>query len=556
MKAIRIAVVVMLAGSLFISSPVLAQKKKGNVVEQGEDQVKLFTARQDFLRGDFLKALNLYKEVLKNKPTDADVNYRVGECFLAMEMYEDALEHLEKAKELDPKANAEMNYSLGRAYQGMDKLDKAIEAYTTFKTENEGKAKEYEVDALVNQCKTAQELISKPVAVVVNNAGDFINSSFDDKGPSITADGKTLVFTSRRPAGGKTKTKIDKEGDFKNFEDIYMSKWDDMKSSWTEAEMVKGSLNTEGHDACTSISPDGKLIFVYRNIEGETKSGDIYYSKVMTSGKWGAPKAYTKPVNSTYYEDGACISSDGSKLFFISERPGTSEQKGQGMGDIWMCKKITKTEWGPPVNLGPEVNTPDDENGLFLHPDGKTLFFCSTGHNSMGSYDIFMTVFENGKWSKPKNLGYPINSTRMETKFVLSTDNNTAYIASNRAGGQGERDIYMIDMSKYDLMGVKVDPTKGPILSILKGTIFNDAGQGTENAKVVITDKASGAVVGETYSQEDGSYFFTILGNKTYTIEVSKEGLETKKEEFLLKEGKKETYTEVKHVILSKPKKK
>ena len=495
MKAIRIALALLISVGSFMPGEVSAQKKKGNVVEQGEDQVRLFTARQDFLRGDYLKALNNYKLVLKNKPADADVNYRVGECLLAMEMYEEALENLEKAKELDPKANSEMNYSLGRAYQGLDKLDKAIEAYTAFKTDNEGKAKEYEVDALINQCKTAQELISKPVTVTVTNTGDLINSSFDDKGPSITADGKTLVFTSRRPAGGKTKTKIDKDGDFKNFEDIYMAKWDDVKGGWMEAEMVKGSLNTDGHDACTSISPDGKLIFVYRNIPDETKSGDIYFSKVMASGKWGAPKAFTKPVNSSYYEDGACISSDGSKLFFVSERPGTSEQKGQGQGDIWMCKKISKTEWGPPVNLGADVNTPNDENGLFLHPDGKTLFFCSTGHNSMGSYDIFMTVFENGKWSKPKNLGYPINSTRMETKFVLSTDNNTAYVASNRAGGQGERDIYTIDMSKYDLMGAKADADKGPILSILKGTIFNDAGQGTENAKVVITDKETGTVV-------------------------------------------------------------
>lgn len=533
-----------------------AQKKKGNVVEQGEDQVKLFSARQCYLRGDFLKALNLYKEVLKNKADDAEVNFRVGECLVAMSSFEEALEYLEKSKSINPKANTEMNYNLGRTYQSLDKLDKAIEAFTAFKTENEGRAKDLEVDALINQCKTAQEMLSKPVDVTIKNAGDAINSSYDDKGPYITADGKTMVYTSRRPVGGKKKDKIDKEGDFGYFEDIYMAKWDDTKGDWSESELVKGSLNTEGHDACTSISPDGKMIYVYRNIEGETKSGDIFSSKVMTSGKWGAPKPLGKPFNTSYYEDQGCVSSDGKTMFFVSERPKDGEQKGYGQSDIWMVKKISKSEWGLPVNLGPDVNTPNDENGLFLHPDGKTLFFCSNGHSSMGSYDIFMTVFENGKWSKPKNLGYPINSTRMETKFVLSTDGNTAYIASNRPGGQGERDIYVVDMSRYDVMGVRADKNRGPLLSILKGTIFNDAGQGAENAKVVVTDKASGTMVGETTSGDDGSYFFTLPGNKTYIIEVTKDGLETKKEEFLLKEGTKETYTEVKHVILNKPKKK
>ncbi len=531
-------------------------QKKGNILEQGEDQIKMIAANQAFIRGDYNKALNTYKEVLKNKPNDADVLFHLGEVYLAMELYSDAQEHLEKSKSIDPKANTDLNFLLGKVYQGQDNLPSAIEHYTAFKTEHEGKSKQLEVDRLINQCKTAQELISKPVTAPISNMGDGINSSYDDKGPSITADGKTLVFTSRRPSGGKVKTKIDKEGDFKFFEDIYMSKWDDTKNGWGEAEVVKGSLNSDGYDACTSISPDGKTLYIYRNIPNETKSGDIFFSKQQASGKWGTPKPMPKVINTSYYEDGACISSDGNTLFFISERVSTKESKGIGQGDVWVSKKISKTEWGPPTNLGPEINTPNDENGLFLHPDGKTLFFCSNGHGTMGDYDIFMTKLEGGKWSKPVNLGYPINTTRRETRFVLSTDYNTAYISSNRDGGQGEMDVYKVDMSTYDIMGYRADRDAKPFLSILKGTVFNDAGQGTEGAKVLIKNKATGEVAGEVLTPEDGSYFFTLTGNTTYVIEVTKKDLDPKTEELLLKEGKKETYIEVKHFILSKPKKK
>jgi hypothetical protein len=538
--------------ALFFSGTVSAQK---NIIDKGEDVIKMASANQMFLRGDVNRALNLYKEVLSGNPNGSEVNFRVGECYFALGLIEDAKEHFEKAKKSNAKAHSEIDYYLGRVYHMTDELDKAIEYYSAFKKDNEGKSKDYGVDRMIANCEYAKVAMQKPVPVKITNTGDLINSTYDDKGPYITADGKTLVFTTRRPAP-KGKSKVDKEGDFKYFEDIYMSKWDDAKNMWTEAEIIKGSVNSDGHDAVVSISPDGKQIFIYRNNESDAVGGEIFVSKVQQSGKWGAPKKLPKPISSTYVENGACISPDGNTLYFVSERPKQGEQKGYGHGDIWMSTKINKTDWGPPVNLGPEINTPEDEGGIFLHPDGKTLFFTSRGHEGLGNYDIYMTRMENGKWSKPVNLGYPINTTRNDMSFVLTTDNNTAYFASDRPGGMGERDIYTVDMSNYYIMGTKKEKEKGIEISILRGrVIITESGKGTE-AKVTITDKETGQKVGETNSADDGDYFFTLKGNKNYIITVEKEDYPTVTEEFKLPVDPKVTFTMHKNVLLSKPKKK
>ncbi len=530
-------------------STAFAQKK--NVIEKSEDELKMFNAQQSFYAGDYQKALSIYKDVLASKPNDANIIGRIAECHFEMKQYAEAQENAEKAKSIDEKAYENTALILGRVYHMNGKLDEAAAEFSFFKAlVGDGKkAEESEIDRYVKQVATAKEQIAKPANVIVENMGDNINSEYDDKAPMVSADGKTLILTSRRP--GKT-TSLDKEGDNGYFEDIYISRWDTIKKGWSTAELIPGSINTEGHDACTSLSPDGKQIYLYKNdIEAESRGGDIYVSKISSSGKWGAPRSMGKPVNTTYWEGGGCISPDGKSFYFISERKG-----GFGHGDIYVLKKKTKSEWEKaPINIGADINTTEDEGGLFLAPDGKTLFFTSKGHNSMGGYDVFKTVNENGKWSTPVNLGYPINTVNNDYCFSLTVDAKTGFFTSDRKGGFGERDVYKVDLTNYPVLEKDMKAkalNDGPVMAILKGDVFDaTAGSGME-AEVVIFDEAGVKIASTTASEGSGEYFITLQANKTYQIKIDVKGYKPIDEKVEIKAAKEGATTIVKHYLLYK----
>ena len=528
----------------------LSAQNDKNVFEKGEDIAKMTLAQQSFYGGEYQKALGIYKDVLAGKPGDANVIGHIGECYYAMGQLTEAQENLEKAKSIDEKAFEPTSLLLGKMYHTDGKLDAALAEFTFYKTlVGDGKkADDSEVNTFIAQVNTAKEFMAHPADVKLLSIGDNINSEYDDKAPMVSADGKTLIFTSRRP--GKSSA-LDKEGDGAYFEDIYVSHWDTLKKGWTDAELIPGSINTEGHDACTSISPDGKQIYLFKNdIEEESRGGDIYVSRLSSSGKWGAPKSMGKPINTTFFEGGGCISPDGKTFYFISERQG-----GYGHADIYMIKRKTRTEWDKPENLGSVVNTPEDEGGLFLAPDGKTLFFTSNGHNSMGGYDIYKTVKEKDTWSKPVNLGYPINTVNNDLCFSLAIDAKTGYFTSDRKGGLGGRDIYKADLTNYPVLDKEMKvraENNGPVMAILKGDVFDaTAGAGME-AEVTIYDE-SGMKVGSTTSSEgSGEYFITLLAGKTYQVKIDVKGYKPVDEKIEIKAAKDGPTSVVKHYLLYK----
>lgn len=517
-----------------------------SVIDKGGDELKLFNAGQSFNAGDYLKALNLYKEVQNSTPNDAAIAFHVGECLFYLEEYEKAQDQFEKAKSLNAAGHPDINFMLGRCYQRKGKLDEAIAEYIAAKAMNlANPVKTKEIDYYQKQCQTAKSLMASPKPVQVSNLGTAVNSPYDDKRPSITGDGKTMIFTSRRPEGRSDR--VDNDGDSKYFEDIYECPWDSTKMNWGEANLLRGSVNSEGHDAACSISPDGKQLFMYVNNPEDARGGEIYTAKKSGSGKWGTPKNMGKGINTSYFEDGAVLSPDGNTLYFMSERGQDlpyKGQKGYGRSDIWMAKKIDKGKWGDAVNLGPNINTEYDEGGIFPAADGKTLYFCSNGHNSMGGYDIFMSRFENGAWSVPVNMGFPINTIGNERMFQLSKDGISAYVDSDREGGLGERDIWVIDMT-----GMIAKKKDGPTMSLITGTVYNGDGKAI-SAEINVTENGSPV---KTSNSEGGNYQLELVGDKTYEITVTAAGYKTVKETVVLPADKAGgTFEQVKHFILYK----
>lgn len=520
--------------------------KKTNVFTDAGDVAKLVVAKQKLYAGDFVGALNTYREVEKNSPKDPSVLHYIGFCYYNLKQNDKAKENLLKSLEINPNAKPENHLILGKIAQSESNFEKAIEEFSAFKAApSKDKESAEDADVLLKQCQNAKAMIAAPLDVEVTNLGPDINSKYDDKNPCVTADGSKLVFTSRRPES--TASAVDVEGDGNYFEDIYIANYDSVKKGFGKAAEVPGSINTKAHDAVTSISPDGKQIFIYKNDanDKDSRGGDVFVSKV-NNGKWRTPEPLGKPVASSYWEGGACISADGKKLFFFSERDG-----GSGRSDIYMVEKINKKEYGKPVNLGAPVNTSFDEAGMFLAPDGKTLFFCSDGPGSMGSYDVFKTVFENGKWSEPINLGYPINSAAKEGQLTISADAKYAYVSSDRAGGLGGSDIYKINLKEYAILEKDGKKKVSNGLSILKGTVRDGyEGYGLPDVEVVLTD-ASGAQVSSTTTNENGEYFFTLKGGN-YKITITKKGFKEISENFELKQSDKETISLEKGYMLKK----
>jgi len=508
-------------------------------------KMKMHEARHQFLTERNVRvALNKYRELLKEFTNDAMVNFRIGECYYALKKYDLSVEYYQNARRIDEAIVPELHFNLGMAYHRTGQLEKALISFEKFKSVAKKKhLKLYEVDKMIAQVKYALQLKETPVKVEIVNIGKNINSRGGDYAPSISADGKTMIFTSRRAdtKGGE----VDKGGDFKYFEDIYISEWDSTDNKWAKSRPIPGKLNTEGHDASLSISPDGQKIYIYRN-DGIAYIGDIFVSKKRkSSGTWGTPKPLDKPINSTYFESSACLSADGNKMYFTSERIAKKNKDAVG-ADIYVSERISKNMWGEPKNLGPVINTLYDEASVFIHPDGKTLFFSSKGHLSMGGHDIFMSKLqEDGSWSKPENLGYPINSEGDDVHFTLSVDGNVAYYSAVKEEGMGERDIYKIDMSKYPVLSEGVSTS----LSILKGIVTS--GEEKVAAKIIFKN-AKGEEVAKTSSNEDGDYFITLSGGEKYTLIISAEGYKSLTKEVDLPLGKGKTLIKELPVVLEK----
>ncbi|MGB1040293.1 MAG: hypothetical protein ACPGVD_05430 [Flavobacteriales bacterium] len=397
---------------------------------------------------DYRNALNEFRTVLSIDSANATANFRVAQCHFNLGKPRLGKRYALKALSLDTEVNKDVHYVLAGSYHQLGDLSNAKKHYKIFKSKAKKKTNEdYDTEKLIEQCIKAEKLIKNPVNAKIENLGRNINSFNPEYSVSISADGKTMVFTSRRAdtKGGL----VDTESDNLYFEDIYISHWIDSLNEWSKSEPVKGEVNTPGHDAVMSLSPNGESMYVFHSTR--LKSGDIFVStkKQDSLGNESFGEIVTadkgRNINSTYFESSASVSRDGNTMYFVSDRPG-----GKGQADIYRCER-TSNGWSKPVNLGDSINSESDEISVFIHPSGQYLFFSSNNLNSIGSYDIFVSKKVGGVWSGAVNLGYPINTVRAEKTISVTRDLKSAYISANYKGSYGSTDIYHIDISNLDI---------------------------------------------------------------------------------------------------------
>lgn len=462
-----------------------------------------------FSQKNYIEALRFYLLANDFNPDNAQLNYKIGYCYYyTLEKYS-CKKYFEKAYQIDKMVDSEIEYYIARAYHLNYLFDKAILHYEVFRTNTKNKDKLDEVELLVNQCRTGIQLLKDSVPVAIINVGDQINSAYKEYGPLITADGSQMIFTSRRK--GTTGGKLDlRDGDY--YEDVYVSEKNEF--GWTRARSIGKPINTNGHDAVVGISPDGQKLFVYKDVN----LGDIYISELKGS-RYSKPEDISPNINSPYHESNACIAFDGKTLYFVSDNPETSK----GGRDIYFSNLDLEGNWEKPINIGNAINTEFDEEGVFIHPDGRTLYFSSRGHKGMGGFDIFKSVMDNnGKWSEPENIGYPINTPGDDVFFIMSASGHTAYYSSYRADGFGLYDIYEIQFPKEER---EVLPENKVFVTLLKGTVKDSRTLLPLEASIEIVDNEKNNVVANFISNSaTGKYLISLPSGKNYGISVSKDG--------------------------------
>ncbi|MFM7024281.1 MAG: OmpA family protein [Flavobacteriales bacterium] len=394
---------------------------------------------------------------------------------------------------------------LGDAYHLNYQFELAIreyEKYLVLLNEHKGGNQDIidETNRKIEMCRTGQILLVHPVNVKTQNLGASVNSSFPDYSPVLSADQKILLFTSRRPRPNDTIK--DEVGNY--FEDIYIS--NKTATDWSPARNIGAPINTGQHEATVGLSPDGKMILIYKDDDGD---GNIY-STSLNGETWSTPVKLNDNVNTKYWEPSGFISADGSTLYFISNRPG-----GYGGRDIYVSHRNEDGDWGKATNLGPDVNTAYDEDAPFIHPDGVTLFFSSNGNGTMGGFDIFMTYLgDDGKWAKPTNVGYPLNTPDDDVFYVVSPDGRTSYFSSFRSDGVGEKDNYTATF---------LDAKQTPI-TVVQGNVAC-LEESNKNITITVTDNATEKVVGVYRpNSKTGQFLFILTPGRNYNITYSAAG--------------------------------
>ena len=481
--------------------------------------------------GVYHLAIDEYKKAHAFNPRNALLNYKIGRCYLNDNNKTEAINFFEKAIALDPRISLDMKYNdvnllLAKAYHLDYQFDKAIESYKAHQgalTPEQLAEEAKMIDKRLEECKIAKELVANPARVFVDELGNLVNSAYPDYRPVIVPEENMLMYTSAREntTGGK------RDDDSWYYEDIYVSYYNDGR--WTLPEN-SFDLNSNNHDATAGIASDGSILFVYKS-----SGGNNLYASVLVDNVYAMPEKLDNEINMGLRQTSASLSFDKKTLYFTSQL-----EDGYGGLDIYTSRLDEKDRWQDARNIGAVINTPYDEEGVFISPDGKTLYFSSKGHNSMGGYDIFKSEYRDGQWQQPQNLGYPINTPDNDVFFTLAANKQRGYYSSKKKDGYGGQDIYMItflgaskplamsdDKVLPSFRTAAAAPSISPMIeqnTILEGVILDAATLTPLQATIEITDNSKNEILASFESNSNsGAYLISLKPGKNYGITVTKQ---------------------------------
>ncbi|HLP12740.1 MAG TPA: OmpA family protein [Flavobacteriales bacterium] len=466
--------------------------------------------------------------IIKNftKAFEADPNFM--EAYLLLAQYyidvkknKEAIEVLKKSHKVNPTFFVNSWFLLGELEFKTGNYAGALAALKEYETLVRGNIPNdmaADLDKMRASCDFAVEAMKKPVTFEPVNLGPGVNTRFPEYFPTITGDDEMLLFTRRIP---------DQAAPMGEQEDFFYSI--KIENKWNKAQSISNKINTYLNEGAPTLSADGSvLIFTACDLMGmgdygEHREGlgscDLFYS-TKYNGVWEPAQNLGSNINSSQWEGQPSYSADGKDLYYIKRGKGNATRQN---GEIVVSHLIDGV-WSAPERLPDYINTPDHECSVLIHPDGQTLYFSSNGHVGFGGFDLYMCRKQpNGKWGKPVNLGYPINTSGEENSLLVSSSGEVAFFASDRPGGYGELDLYSF----------KLDESIRPVYTTyMKGVVYDSISKAKLEARFILTDLETGKPVQVAASDEKGEFFQNIATNKEYALSVEKKGYHSYSEHF------------------------
>lgn len=466
----------------------------------------------EFNKSEYRTAYDSFNKASVKDPEFAEAWMMMGESAYALRDYKLAAENFSKASLLSDNRYPIAHILEGGAWYLAGEYRNGLEAYNRFLALGNSK-ENLRNDATrgAAQCSFALYATTHPVPFKPQRMSDYINTSFDEYWPSLTADEKTILYTALVPGKDELNPILQ--------EDFFLSK--QTGDEWQPAYNMGMPINTPGNEGAQALSPDGRIIYFTACSRPDGSGMCDLYDALLNDGRWEHPRNLGPPVNTNRSEKNPSISADGSVLWFSSDRPG-----GYGNMDIWFTQKKPDGQWGIPQNAGDSINTPDDDISPFIHPDNRTLYYASNGRIGMGGLDLYLCRLDSaGKPLSVANLGYPINTNRDEIGLFVTASGKRAYYSSDIA--TGNQDIFWFDLP------AEIRPMP---VSYCKGLVFDRITNAPLKAAYLLTDLATGdTLLKATTDGSDGSFLVCLPTDHDYGLHIAGSGYLFHSENFSLK---------------------
>lgn len=465
-------------------------------------------------RPNYQSGIDLLKKALDKDNNFLEAHQLIGEFYRLSNQPKESVFHFKRSLQIKPSAdlNGQLYIDISEQQLRNGEFEDAI-VYADKVLHANSRSTPKHLIMIAHKLKANAEFsltaMRNPARINPINIGKSINTKHPEYFPTITVDGKTLLFTREVPNNDNSP---------RGQEDFFISTLTE-DNLWSPAVPMPPNINTEQNEGAPTISADGRtLIFVGcpditgtnygRNRVGKGRC-DLFVTE-RVGGRWTDPENLPGYVNTANWETQPSLSADGQTLYFI-RRVGRQESR---RSDIFVSKKMANGKWGAGIPLPNNINTEFSESSVMIHPDGQTLYFASNGHIGMGGTDIYMSRKDAfGNWGNPINLGYPINTESNENSLLVGPDGEIAFFASDRAGGEGDLDIYYFELPE------EYRPIK---TTYFEGLVFDANTKEPLKGSFELIDLSTGEqIIASEADPITGEFLVALPTKKEYALNVS-----------------------------------